>query len=110
MANGYRVSLTDEDVAGTVLAAADAAGPNGNWGLYRVRVVAVAVAAGRAIGKKEGLEPLDDGIRTVARAAYDELVNRGLVGITSNLLRLDAFLQRYPARGIADEAQEDASG
>ncbi|MGR6329191.1 hypothetical protein ACU5AX_09005 [Sphingomonas sp. XXL09] len=100
--NGFRISLTDEDVARMVLAGAHAVRPS-NWSLYRETLLAAAVAAGREIGRREKLEPLDDGLRSVARAAADELVGQGLVGMTHNLYRLDAWMQRYPARGVAED-------
>lgn len=102
--NGARVSLTDEDVAHWVISTAEAAALQGNWHLHRVGVIASAVAIGRAIGKREGLEPLDDGLRTVIEGALEIVRKRdpGMVGLVHNLQRLNDWLQQYPARGIPD--------
>ncbi len=99
--NGFRISLTDKDVARFILSGAEVTQPQ-QWILYREKLLAAAVAAGREIGRRENLEPLDDGLRSVARAAADELSGRGL-GMVQNLHRLDAWLQRYPARGMPED-------
>ena len=98
--------LSDEDIAELVLSAADAAALHRNWGLYRVRVVAQAVRMGRLIGRREALEPLDDAIRCSVDDELVALVQKhepGRGGWISSLLRLKAFLDRYPSRGRPDD-------
>lgn len=104
----YLVQLSDEEVAAMIWDAALAGAPNGRMTNHRA-VLARAVAAGRLIGAKQVLEPLDDGLRTVALAAFEELRGQGRVGLTENLLRLNRFLERYAARGRPDLATPPGS-
>ena len=105
----FLVRLSDTDVAGMILAAADAAHPpsvGNGWTRYREAVVAHAVAMGRRLGRRTGLEPLDDAARC---SVDDELLDLvrvnapGRHGWIAALERLRRFLDRYPERGRPDD-------
>lgn len=100
MTDTFAVQLSDRMIADMLWDSAAAAALQGR--VDPRAVMAVAIAAGRRIGAQHAFEPLDDAMRGAARAAWDELAGRGLVGLTDTLLRLDRFLDRYPARGRPD--------
>lgn len=101
MTDTYAVQLSDRMVADMLWDAAAAAALQGR--VFEPRaVMAIAVAAGRKIGAQQILEPLDDAMRGAARSARDELLGRGMNGLTDTLSRLNGFLERYPARGRPD--------
>lgn len=105
----FLVRLSDSDVADMILAAADAAHPptvGNGWNLYREGVVAMAVAMGRRLGKRVGIEPLDDAMRSAVDSELIDLVRHnapGRHGWIHTLERLAGFLNRYPERGRPDD-------
>jgi hypothetical protein len=101
MTDTYAVQLSDRMIADLLWDAAAAAALQGR--VFEPRaVMAIAVAAGRRLGAQQILEPLDDAMRGAARSARDELLGRGMIGLTDTLSRLNSFLERYPARGRPD--------
>jgi len=105
----FIVRLSDHDIADIVLATADAAHPANTgrgWTLYREAVVAKAVEIGRKLGKRAGLEPLDDAARCSVDQELIDLVRQhdpGRHGWIAALERLRRFLDRYPERGRPDD-------
>jgi hypothetical protein len=97
----FHVHLTDDDIANFIFAGVVAAKASQS----PHALVAAGVKAGRSIGVKSQLEPLDDGLRTVIDGAL-EIVRKhdpGMHGLILNLERLDRFLQRYACRGTPVE-------
>jgi len=102
----FLVRLSDTDVADMILAAADASNPSAPWDRHREAVVAYAVALGRRLGVRIGLEPLDDAARTSVDRELIDLVRQhepGRRGWIEALERLRRFLDRYPQRGRPDD-------
>lgn len=102
----FHAHMSDADIAQIILAATD----RQQFGAVN-RAVEVAVGAGRLIGKREGLEPLDDGLRTVIEGALEHVRKHdpGMVGLILNLDRLHQWLQRYPCRGRPIDTEQEPS-
>lgn len=100
----FHVHLSDKDVADIIKSATDT--KRFAWFDHALEA---AVAAGRMIGKREHLEPLDDGLRTVIEGALEIVRKRdpGMHGLIHNLERLDQWLQRYPCRGRPDTKEQE---
>lgn len=100
----FRICLDDGDVADVIIRAANPR-RSSEW----QHAVETAVATGRGMGKREGIEALDDGLRAAINAAVEVVRQHdpGRNGLIHNLERLDQWLQRYPHRGRPVEQESE---